>query len=117
METRLVKYLKDGDKLIGAVVGLPNGSVGVSICNDRDQFDKKHAVYAGIARAYLSEKTTVPHKWIKHSKASYLFLPEVVTAEIAIMEQRLQKYYKLESVPPKSGTLERVKLLLAMIGF
>lgn len=117
MEMQLVKYLKDGDKLIGAVVGLPDGKIGVSICNETDTFNKQRAVGLAGQRARYDVDTKVPHRWIKHSKASYLFLPEVVTSEVAIMAERLKRYYKLQSVPKKTNMAARLVLALATFGF
>jgi hypothetical protein len=115
METRLVKYLKDGDKLIGAVVGLPDGKIGVSICNETDTFNKQRAVGLAEQRARYGVDTNVPHRWIKHSKASYLFLPEVVTSEIAIMAQRLQRYYRIQT-PNRPTLTQRLNLALTVFG-
>lgn len=33
-----IKYLRDGSRLIGAVVGLDNGRIGVSICHDKPTY-------------------------------------------------------------------------------
>jgi len=123
METRLVKYLKDGDKLIGAVVGLPNGSIGVSICNETDTFNKQRAVGLAEQRARYGVPTNIPHRLIKGKEVSTeesTFTPlyqlsEIVQTEVAIMAQRLQRYYRIQT-PNRPTLTQRLNLALTIFG-
>lgn len=130
METRLVKYLKDGNKLIGCIVGLPDGSIGVSVCNSgnkkhpADKFHKVRGIELASQRARNGQEILVPHRvvttYVRQFATGYnanMTLTDLVEREVAIMENRLKKYYKLESLPVRSTFAQRLNAALASIGF
>jgi hypothetical protein len=126
METRLVKYLKDGHNLIGCVVGLPDGSIGISVCNSgnkqvpADKFNKVRGIELASQRARNSEEISIPHRTMCVKTGPYTYenvnLVDLVNREVAVMENRVKKYYKLESVKPRITFGQRLKTALASVG-
>ena len=137
MENRLVKYLRDGDKLIGAVVGLPDGSIGVSLCfagNTKlppDHFNKVRAVELASQRARNSVPVIVPRRFVltklpgEDNTCYYAFqhLDSVVSREVENMRFRVKKYFRLQgenatnAVGNRRDIGTRLKTALNLFGF
>ena len=132
METRLVKYLRDGDKLIGAVVGLPDGSIGVSVCNTVDRFNKIRAVELASQRARNNVSVRIPARYVQDGKKMEIdgkeYVPvtslnSVVHREVAGMSVRVQKYFRLakenttNAVGDRPALGTRLQAALNLLGF
>jgi len=56
----LIRYIRDDNKRpYGVVVGLPNGNVGLSLCNKVDKWNKDYGKELAIGRAYLSKQLII----------------------------------------------------------
>lgn len=78
----LVKYVRKGQKIVGAVVAVSRSQVGWSLCKPVDEFSKVTALDIARVRAVGASCEAVPRSLVK---------------EVSAMTDRSNRYFKLKA--------------------
>ena len=101
----LVKYVREGSRMVGCVVAIGAGQVGWSVCNPSDRFNKDLAVKIASGRAEKGSSTELPEYrniWVwekdyntgESVDSSKVQLSAVLNNEITRMIDRSYKFFK-----------------------
>lgn len=89
----LVKYIRDGQKLIGCVVATGPSQIGVSILNPKDTFSKERAKTIAVGRSLTGSICHVPKRKVDVCGFDFS-LDAVVSGEVLVMQERSLRYFK-----------------------
>lgn len=97
----LISYIRDENKHpIGTIVAIPiprhldesfsrKYSIGYSICNDCDRFNKEMGKKIAMGRAFWDSKGPIPNRIVNNTK-----MDKLVKDELERMNERASKYFK-----------------------
>lgn len=90
----LVKYIRDGQKLVGCVVATGPNKIGVSIANPKDQFSKQLARYIAASRSETGTKCKIPNRFVNIGQDTNIPLSILVPVAERVMRERSERYFK-----------------------
>lgn len=93
----LINYVYDyhfQKKPVACVVCTAPGKVGVSVCNEKDQFNKKLARQIALGRATTGHKTSFPNRELIDFNFDVQYLGDMVNSQVHRMEERAKRYFK-----------------------
>lgn len=88
----LVKYVRNGRVPVATLVALQCADgvrVGVSICNERDHFNKALGKHIAHERAMLGVEELVPNRVV-----SGVYLSDMIEVEVSNLLDRAKRYFK-----------------------
>lgn len=86
----LIKYVREGSRLVGCVVAIGPGQIGWSVCSSTDRFNKELAVKIASGRAEKGSLASFP----QYRKLNRFMLSDVLDNEITYMTKRSFKFFK-----------------------
>ncbi len=101
----LVQYIRQNNKLIGAVVALEKDNIGWSVCRNGERFSKKLALAIAIGRAHVGSSSVPPVRKQKVEvitsvkmdsgvKTVQLVNVDVVSDAICSIKDRANRYFR-----------------------
>jgi hypothetical protein len=98
MKRVLVKHVRDDNRVpFATVVGLADGSIGVSICSGRDRFVKSRGTRIATGRAIFGIIPNTPNGTVMRNGQEQS-KTNVIWSEIFKMRGRAARYFKEEMV-------------------
>ncbi len=96
----LLQYIRgNGRRKIGVVVAVPTEegySIGWSVCNDIDVFDKHLCKHIALERAYVGTNVKPPKRMVwREVEDSYVKF-DAVNYTLRAMQRRAERYFKLK---------------------
>lgn len=88
----LVKYVRDGRKPVATLVAIQTDDtirIGVSICNEKDHFNRELGRHIAHERAMLGVEELIPNRIV-----SGVQLHNAIEVEVSNLFDRARRYFK-----------------------